>query len=234
MSYFKSILLIFFISYFSLSQETHVAKNIETEDNPYIQESQLPTEDNSNSLNQPLTKEDSGAFVNTDEEREKKKSKMKFRARQMYEFHTLEINGKQYRYQGFSNSFDYWYEVPYQYSIGLALGPLLGGSSNSRQDETDPEVGDKITISFLGIEGKYFIYNLLYLRGGFGWTPLKVKNSESSKSGFFTLLGVGYEFVPKEGFGIATEIDFRKGIYEDNITIDTVSPSIGFHFYKYF
>ncbi|MCJ8276607.1 MAG: hypothetical protein MJK18_07180, partial [Bdellovibrionales bacterium] len=59
----------------------------------------------------------------------------KFRAREHYEIHDISVGNQEFTYKGFSNTLNFWYEDPFNYSLGLAAGPLLG---SSRIDGTAP------------------------------------------------------------------------------------------------
>ena len=57
----------------------------------------------------------------------------KLRIREQYEVNTIKFNGMNYKYNGFSNTLNFWYEDPYNISVGLSYinGSLLRTTSPS-------------------------------------------------------------------------------------------------------
>lgn len=162
--------------------------------------------------------------------------KWKFRAREHFEFHKIKTGEDQeLNYRGFSNTINFWYEVPYRYSYGLAAGPLLG--SAKRQDSSPPEVfGNTIRLFTLGVEAKYFPLPdqlKLFVRGGTGWAWLSSTRTKPNPDGFQIYAGTGYE-IPIGKFSLAPEVAYRFSRLKDGVRITSLTPSIGFHFYEMF
>ena len=156
-------------------------------------------------------------------------SDFKFRAREHYEWHKIQYGSQTLDYQGLSNTINYWYEVPYEYSIGLALSPLI---SRIQTDEKSSPYGEEITLYNLGIEAKYFpkyLFDQLYTRGGIGYSLFN-PDIKATLTGINFYMGLGYE-IPFERFGLALEIAYRKTFLNRNIEVNTITPSIGFHLY---
>jgi hypothetical protein len=106
-------------------------------------------------------------------------SKIKFRAREHYEVHKININGASSTYKGFSNSLNIWYEKPYDFSYGLVISPIA--PSKFKSTDLNPVAGKKIFVLNLGVEAKYFphiVLDKLYLRGGAGYSFIDTKNKK--------------------------------------------------------
>lgn len=161
-------------------------------------------------------------------------NKIKVRAREHYEFNSFKIDNQSLDYSGFSNTINIWHEVPFKYSIGLAISPIIGKSKINDSDKS-ALLGDKIQILNLGIEYKQF-FNLLnsnqiFFRTGASWLKIESYGTYSDLTGVSTYLGLGYEFKYKN-MGIAPEMAMRFGILEKGNTMRSITPSIGFHFYN--
>ena len=153
----------------------------------------------------------------------------KFRAREHFEIHNIKYMDQEETYRGLTNTINAWYEVPFDYSFGLAFGPILGSASN--EDAPIPELGEKIKLIHIGLEYKHFVWQQFFGRIGLGWTQIRSDQALSHLNGHHRYLGVGYEF--KVGkFGIALEGAYRWSILPQDLTVNSISPSIGFHFYK--
>lgn len=154
----------------------------------------------------------------------------KMRAREHYETHKV-LASKNIEYKGFTNTINLWWEKPYDISVGFFFSPLLAKFYN---DSPNFGYGKEFRFLATGVELKYFpkIYNF-YLRSSLGYSKIKDSNSILDEDGLSLYFGLGYEFSLKN-FGLALEVAQRKSYYSNSVEVDTFSPSIGFHFYKYF
>ena len=125
-----------------------------------------------------------------------------------------------------------WYEEPYKYSIGLSFSPIFG-SSRATDDNNKP-YGDKVKLISTGIEYKVFphkIFAQTYTRLGLGYSQFWTEEVPERSVGFNFYWGFGYEF-PFKNFGLALELGYRYTKLDNDISINSVIPSIGFHFYE--
>lgn len=163
-------------------------------------------------------------------------SKFKMRAREHYAVHRVKSDSLEGEYKGLSNTINLWWEKPYILYYGFALSPVL---ANFKDDETSP-LGDKIDYYHLSFEVKYFPRNYLpeyleniYIRPAVGMSLLKPDNSIEGAYGYNIYMGLGYEY-PFKNFGLAFEMAYRYANLEDGIEVQSITPSIGFHFYEMF
>ena len=158
--------------------------------------------------------------------------KFKVRAREHFEIHTIDVNGIETKYKGLSNTLNFWWEKPYDISYGFSLSPVF--SNLEAQDS--PILGNDITFWNIGFELKYHFLSAnksIFVRPGIGYSLLKPDNSVEDASGYFLYTGIGYE-IPFKSFGLALEFGVRYSDLSDNITVESITPSIGFHFYDMF
>ncbi len=156
--------------------------------------------------------------------------KFAIRAREHYDVHKYNLNSQTFEYKGLSNTFNLWWEKPYQWSFGFSFNPLIGSATT--EDDASP-FGEKIRLWILGLEGKYFPmpdWLLIFLRGGLSYHILEVKDGVSNPEGYGGYLALGYEFKTKK-LGIAPELGIRKIKFSRGVEGNLVSFSIGFHFY---
>lgn len=155
----------------------------------------------------------------------------KVRAREHFETHKISAPGVDTTYKGLSNTLNFWWENPYDIYYGFSVSPVL--ASLKSQDSTNP-MGEKVDFINVGFELKYFFKDILsqvFVRPGVTYSHLKPKNHISSKSGYALYLGIGYEY-PFDMFGLAVEYGYRYAELSDDYKVESVTPSIGFHFYK--
>ena len=84
------------------------------------------------------------------------------------------------------------------------------------------------------MEGKYYHRDIspnLFSRLGLGYTQLDTNGSNDDAAGYHAYIGAGWEFDIK-GIGIALEMAFRQSRLEGDIVVNSVTPSIGVHFYR--
>jgi len=158
---------------------------------------------------------------------------IKVRAREHIDFHNIVFNdASNITYRGLSNTINLWWEKPRIYSIGLAFNPILG-SANS-VGKHDVRLSNKIKLITLGLEGKYYHRNIspnLFSRLGLGYTRLDTNGYLGDIDGYHTYIGAGWEFDVK-GVGIALEMAYRQSRVEQGIAVNSITPSIGVHFYR--
>ncbi len=160
--------------------------------------------------------------------------KIKIRAREHYELHSIKIDNQNLKYSGLSNTINVWYEVPFKYSFGVFISPIIGKTPINDKKNSNL-LGDQIQIFNLGLEFKKYIplFNKeqFFYRTGLSWIKIKSEGQSEDLNGLGLYLGFGYEFKYKR-MGIAPEFAMRYGVLESNNSITSVTPSIGFHFYK--
>ena len=159
----------------------------------------------------------------------------KLRIREKYEINTIKFNDINYKYHGFSNTLNFWYEDPYNVAIGLAYSPILSGLNCSGDNCI---FGDEVHIFNYGLEIKYFINNVVknvFVLPGIGYARLITRYNDSlpNYGGIYFYGSLGYEY-PFDSFGFSMEIGYRYISLREEISISTIMPSVGFHFYKMF
>jgi hypothetical protein len=156
------------------------------------------------------------------------------RAREHYETVRVKNLGSQdiSKYQGFTNTLNYWYEQPYHYLLGIAASPLL--ATLPVYGSHDAGAGKRIRLLHLGVEGKYFpvpSHINVFVRGGVYAATLSTRDTLGSFHGQSALLGIGYEW-DWDGIGIAPEFSWRIGKLSQNVSFTAAGPAIGVHFYS--
>ena len=96
--------------------------------------------------------------------------------------------------------------------------------------------GKRITQQNIGFEFKKFPHKIMpkefYYRVGAGYSRLETTSGEvDNYYGNYSYLGFGRE-VPINNFGLALELAYRYTDYNKGLYVKTITPSIGFHFYK--
>jgi len=153
------------------------------------------------------------------------------RAREHYEILKIKTNTSEDEYKGFNNTINVWWEEPYHYSFGLSFSPVI---STLKEKDPNSTFGRKIQTINAGLELKYFpkiLLRNLYLRPGLTYTILRPDNAISNRNGYSAYLGLGYEFKFNR-FGLAIEAAYRHSELDTDTQIQTITPSVGFHFYK--
>ena len=158
---------------------------------------------------------------------------IKMRAREHFDFHNIMFSdGATHSYSGLSNTINLWWEKPKNYSLGLAFNPILGSATTD--DNVNSRLDEEVRLITLGVEGKYhhryFVSNL-FSRVGFGASRLQGSGATGEVDGYHAYLGLGWEFNVK-GVGVALEMAYRRSQLGQGITIDSITPSIGVHFYR--
>ena len=156
----------------------------------------------------------------------------KMRAREHFEVHEVRTSSNMEMYRGLTNTINLWWEVPYKYSFGIAFSPVI---ASIKEVEKDSIYGTKITQQNIGLEYKIFLSSLhtsLFSRLGLGYSKLEADNGPKDEYyGRFSYIGLGYE-IPMDNFGLALELAYRYTSYDEGLYIKTITPSVGFHFYK--
>lgn len=157
----------------------------------------------------------------------------KFRAREHYEWHDIKLSDRTIPYRGFSNTINFWLEEPFKYAMGASFSPLFG-SAKAQESPVDRRLGKTIKLFSVGAEAKVFTFQRelpwFYTRGGLGWSQLRTEGRLGDINGWNVYLGVGGEFLWKN-IGIAPEFATRFVRLSDGVDIQSITPSIGFHFY---
>jgi len=159
-------------------------------------------------------------------------AKIKMRAREHFEVHEVNTKAGMEMYRGLTNTINLWWEDPYNYSFGLAFTPVIASINEVKNSSS---FGEKITQQNIGVEYKFFLSSInksLFSRLGFGYSKLEADSGPRDEYyGQFSYFGFGYE-IPMNKFGLALEVAYRYADYNDDLYIKTITPSIGFHFYK--
>ncbi len=162
-------------------------------------------------------------------------NQIRIRAREHFETHSYKLGrtGQKESYKGLTNTINIWYERPFEYSFGLALGPVIGGARSDGPSEASPHLGGEIQLAVAGLEAKYFpVRNWKgFLRGGVSWNSLRTNGTYGRLNGYGYYGGVGWE-IPIKWVSVAPEIAFRRVHLAQDVTGDIFTPSIGLHFYK--
>ena len=160
--------------------------------------------------------------------------KWKLRAREHFDTVTLKY-GNQIENEttsGIGPTINFWLEEPYENAFGLALGLMY---INFERESPSFGRGQRMELWKLGLEGKHDPFQGdggLFFRWGLSKNLLKTKGALGELNGKGGYLGVGWEF-PFKILGLAFEIAQRQIHFENNLSIETSSPSIGVHFYKH-
>lgn len=161
------------------------------------------------------------------------KAEWKWRAREHFETHFIEKSGTEVKYKGLSNTINYWHEIPFDRSIGFAFGPVIGDAT---REETglDTELGRKLKLITLGVEyKKWYSQEIpIFVRLGLNYQKLQNSGTTGDVSGTGLYYGVGYEYVVN-GVGIALEYAIRQSNLSSGVSVKSITPSIGFHFYPF-
>jgi hypothetical protein len=154
------------------------------------------------------------------------------RARQHFEWMTIDYGDADASYLGLSNTINVWWEKPFDWSFGLAFGPILG--SADRRSSTTPGLPETLTLWHLGFEGKYFPLKKLGLfgRAGLFLSVLDPSVGSDVYAGAAYYAGFGWEFQVWK-IGIAPELAIRHAWLEGGRSAFVVTPSIGLHFYLF-
>lgn len=150
---------------------------------------------------------------------------LKMRAREHFESHTIDLSsGAEAKFSGFSNTINIWHEVPYKYSFGLSVSPVIG-KLTAKDDESETLFEEKVNFKAYGFEGKYYpLGNSIYLRHGV------YAHEFDELTGWGALTTLGYEY-PFKKFGLALEGGQRwYSLGEEKG--QALNIAIGFHFYK--
>ena len=155
----------------------------------------------------------------------------KFRAREHYEIHNISVGTQNLDYSGFSNTINFWYEKPFDYSLGIALGPLFISSKIS-DSSSNILLGNSLKLYSVNVEYKRFLVKGLFVRPALGWSILDSNGNIESSSGINLYAGAGYEFLIHK-VGLAFELAVRQSYLSNDIRVSSFTPSIGIHFYNF-
>ena len=158
----------------------------------------------------------------------------KMRAREHYEIHKVKSNTEDQTFKGLSNTINLWYEEPLKWSLGLAAGPVIGSARPDEGEET-VTLGSKVRLYTAGVEYKFFPAPFgMFFRLGAGWAQLQTNGTVGDLEGYHGYAGIGYEIWLTDKFTTALEFANRWSELEDDVSVSSITPSIGFHFYKNF
>lgn len=159
----------------------------------------------------------------------------RFRARESFEILNLKSNGVEQEYKGFSNTINFHYEKPFDYSLGLAFGSIFSSFKTDTISQL-PALGDKIEIYFVGFEAKYFFYGSerrgFFVRPGLYYQQLNSEGPENNRTGTSFLTGLGYEILITDSVSLAPELAYKMGSSGDYSWVGQ-SIALGVHFYNF-
>ena len=160
--------------------------------------------------------------------------KWKLRAREHFDTATVNYDQSidKETTSGIGPTINFWLEEPYENAFGLALGLMY---IDFERESPSLGRGQRMELWKLGLEGKHDPFQGdggLFFRWGLSKNLLKTKGALGELNGKGGYLGVGWEF-PFKILGLAFEIAQRQIHFENNLSIETSSPSIGVHFYKH-
>ena len=150
--------------------------------------------------------------------------------REHYEYHQMRFQDQDLLYRGFSNTFNFWYEEPFDFAVGLAGGSVL--SAPTRSPSSPPLLGERIKFNFLGVEAKAFQGSNLFTRIGLYWNEIQSSSPHGNLYGWSYYAGLGGEFLILEKLSLAPEIGLRQG-QTDNLFFTSLSLALGIHFYYF-
>lgn len=161
-------------------------------------------------------------------------TRFKIRAREHFDTVWIEFkdSDQTYSYEGIGPNINLWLEDPYRFSIGLSYSVLF---INNDREEERPEFNSNMDLTKYGIESKIYFSpgeGGLFTRIGISSNVLNTNGAAGNIKGTGGYLGLGYE-IKFSKVGLAFEAAGRRIELEQNIRIDTYSPSIGVHFYGY-
>ncbi len=159
-----------------------------------------------------------------------------FHLRAREHFETVQVKNlgglRETKYEGLTNTINYWYEQPFHFSIGLAASPLLATLPVLGPHAAG--TGERIRLLHLGAESKWFPWPewvSLFTRAGIFSSTLATRDVLGTFRGQSFLLGIGYEW-NWDGIGIAPEFDWRSGQLDSGVNFLSRGPAIGLHFYS--
>jgi hypothetical protein len=157
----------------------------------------------------------------------------KFRARESYEWLQFKSDSQKEAFQGLSNTINFFYEKPFDYSYGLAAGSLFSGLSS---ENGLPGLSRDIDIFFIGFEGKLFFFGGsrqgLFTRPGLFFHQIQNDGARGNIDGVSLLTSLGYEFFVYKDIALAPEIAFKSG-ESGPYSWQGLTLSLGLHFYQF-
>ncbi len=153
------------------------------------------------------------------------------RARENYEFKSISNSEANQDFSGLSSTINLYREVPYDISYGLSFSPPLAELKSSGSDNL---FGRKIKSWDLGPDIKFFPWEgiKIFIRGGLAYQFINFNSTRPNISGPSILFGLGAEFLAFDTFSVAPEIAFRQAFMSDDFKVNTISISLGLHFYS--
>ena len=116
-------------------------------------------------------------------------------------------------------------------SFGLSFSILF---ADAKQTDPTGKFGEQLELRKVGVEWKWYpiAKGAWFTRLGASQNTLDTKGTLGKLSGSGGYVGTGIEF-NLSGIGLAFELAFRKVPLSNGVVVNTRSPSIGVHFYKY-
>jgi len=116
-------------------------------------------------------------------------------------------------------------------SFGLSFSFLF---ADAKQTDNTGKFGEQLELRKVGVEWKWYplVKGVWFTRLGASQNTLDTKGTLGQLSGFGGYVGTGVEF-NFSGIGLAFELAFRKISLSDGVMVNTRSPALGVHFYKY-
>jgi len=133
---------------------------------------------------------------------------------------------------GIGPTFNFWFEEPYDWAVGLLWAVTFIGND---PPESGEKIGGKMELQEVGIEGKYWFFtNMggLYTRLGYSNHTLKTKGSYRELESLAGHYSIGWEFKFSK-IGLAFEVGKRELSFDHEIGISLLSSAIGVHFYGF-
>ena len=135
------------------------------------------------------------------------------------------------KYGGLGPNINIWMEEPFVQSFGLSFSFLF---ADAKQTDNTGKFGEQLELRKVGVEWKWYplVKGVWFTRLGASQNTLDTKGTLGQLSGFGGYVGTGVEF-NFSGIGLAFELAFRKILLSDGVVVNTRSPALGVHFYKY-
>lgn len=157
----------------------------------------------------------------------------KFRARESYEWLQFKTGSQTQQYQGLTNTINFFYEKPFDYSYGLAFGSLFSGLNSP---QALPGLSENLEIYFIGLEGKLFFLGSqrqgFFTRPGLFFHQVQNEGPRGDLNGLSLLTSIGYEFLIYQDVALAPELAFKSG-ESGPYTWQGLTLSLGLHFYEF-
>ena len=161
--------------------------------------------------------------------------KIRMRARENYEWITIDTRPGSWQSSSFSHTLNLWYEKPFQWAIGLGAGPyVMSYPETSKKEARGEGIGESVKIINHGLEYKRWLPQGFFGRLGIYHILFNSTGSAGKDQGYGALLGFGYEH-NFDGIGLALEIDTKTiNLQKTSWRIRSNMVALGVHFYEFF